>query len=88
MRTTVNWNEVLYDEFVRIAMLSPFYADVLRLRIMEHTISEIAEIENCDERTISRAVAYLREKYDSVQPYSDKLPKRRTSEKEIYMDSH
>lgn len=88
MKTTVNWNEELYDIFCRKAMLPKFERDVLRLRIMEKSNSEIMDILHCSESTVIRKVNVLRQKYDKLQAKDNSLPKRRISEKETWMDTH
>ena len=87
-RTTVNWNEELYETFCKKAMLSRFEKDILRLRIMEASNSEIVEITHASESTVIRTVNKLRQKYDKLQAKCPELPKRRMSEKEKWMDTH
>lgn len=88
MAHQVNWNEVIYTEFCRLAMLSDMEKEVLRTRIMGYSITKQAMVLNCSESTISRTIAQLKRKYDEVQPHSDKLPVRKTSAKEKWMDEN
>ena len=88
MKTTVSWNEELYMMFVTKLMLSKTEREVLRLRIMEYTVSEIAEELHTSKSTVDRTVKRLRLKYDKLREMDSTLPPRRMSEKEIYMDTH
>ena len=86
MAKQVMWNEIIYTEFVKLGMLNEFEREVLRTRIMGYSITKQAQVLNCSESTISRTVSLLKQKYDTVQPYSDKLPPRRSSKQEEWMD--
>lgn len=88
MTKTVNWNEVIYSEFCKLAMLNGLEREVLRTRIMGYSITQQAAEFNVSASTINRIISNLKKKYDDVQPYSDKLPRRRGSAEEIWMDSH
>lgn len=88
MICTVPWNEILYLEFGKLAMLSDIEKEVLRTRIMGYTITQQSMILNVSESTVNRIIAQLKQKYDDVQKYSDKLSERRTSSQEDYMDSN
>lgn len=82
------WNTILYDEFVRLGGLSEFEQRLLRDRMRGLSRTEMSILYSCSISTVDRTIKNLKKKYDSVQPYSDKLPKRRTSDAEKYMDSH
>lgn len=86
MAHQVPWNELIYSEFSKLAMLTPFEREVLRMRIMGYGIIKTSLELNVSESTVSRTVALLKKKYDLVQPLSDKLPKRRHSKQETWMD--
>lgn len=89
MKTTVSWNEELYMIFCKSAMLSDLEREVLRLRIMEATVSEISDELGVSKSTVDRTVKKLREKYDELQANSNgTLRPRRMTDKEIYMDTH
>lgn len=87
-RRNVPWNEVLYREFSRLGMLTEFQREVLRTRIMGYSITQQAMSLNVSESTINRTIRELKTRYDEVQPYSDLLPPRRTSEEEKWMDEN
>lgn len=86
MAKQVMWNEIIYTEFVKLGMLNEFEREVLRTRIMGYSITQQAQLLNCSESTVSRTVSFLKQKYDDVQPYSDKLPPRKMSKHEEWMD--
>lgn len=88
MAKEVSWNRIIYDEFVRFALLTDFEKEVLKTRLQNKTIIEQSLLLHCSKSTIDRTIKKLKKKYDEVQPYSDILPKRRTSEKENYLDTH
>lgn len=87
-RKKVNWNEVIYTEFVKLGMLNDFEREVLRTRIMGYSITQQAQLMNCSDSTISRTIAALKRKYDDVEPYSEKLPPRRDSNEEHWQDNN
>jgi len=69
-------------------MLHGIEREILRTRIMGYSITQQAQEFNISESTVNRIVARLKQRYDEVQPYSDKLPKRRKSAKEDWMDEN
>ena len=89
MKTKVNWNEELYQNFSKYAMLSERDQEILRMRIMEFTMTEIAVETGWSLSTVKRRVEILLDKYDDVQEkYPDIFPPKRLSEKEQYMNTH
>lgn len=89
MRTRVNWNEELYQNFIKYAMLSERDQEILRMRIMEYTMTEIADETGWSLSTVKRRVDGLLKKYDEVQSqHPDIFPPKRLSEEEQYMDTH
>lgn len=88
MSKQVPWNIVIYEEFSKLAMLTDFEKDILRTRIQAMTVTEQSRLFNVSESTIHRTISILKTKYDLVQPFSDKLPPRKFSKKEKYMDEH
>lgn len=88
MAHQVPWNEQIYAEFSRLAMLSPLEKEVLRMRIMGYSVIQTALQLNLSESAVHRMVSLLKKKYDRVQPYSSCLPKRKTSAKETWMDEN
>lgn len=88
MTKQVNWNEIFYTEFSRLAMLSPLEREVLRMRIMGYSITQTSMDLNISESAVHRMIGKMKIKYDDVQPYSDVLPKRRKSKTEEWQDTH
>ena len=89
MRRKVNWNEELYQNFVKYAMLNEDYQTILRMRIMEYTMTEIAYSTGWCLSTVKRRVDVLLEKYDKIQAqYPDIFPPAEESETEKYMNTH
>lgn len=88
MSKQVPWNEAIYQEFIKLAKLTP-----LEIEIMDCRIAEIPRSVTCDRLGISlathdRMIARLKVKYDNVQKDSDVLPPRKFSAKETWMDTH
>lgn len=88
MSHDVSWNEVIYMEFSRLAMLSPLEREILRTRIMGYSVVQQSQEFNISESSVARIIRKLKDKYDEVQPYSDKLPPRKSSAQEEWMDTH
>ena len=88
MTKMVEWNEDVYTEFSRLAMLSSLEREILRTRIMGYSVSWQSMNFNISERSVHRLIKSLKNKYKAVQPYSDKLPPMKKSAKELYMDNH
>lgn len=77
-RVSTYWTEDLYNEFVKLALLSPEEAYIMKLVIQKFTIKEIADQINRSTSTVSRRVNILRGKYDNlVALYPNKFPARR-----------
>ena len=79
MKQTVPWNEEFYQEFSKLAMLSDLEKEILRMRIMDYPVSEMAITVSKSESLVHQIIKELRQKYDSVQPLSNRLPKRKFS---------
>lgn len=88
MTKQVPWNEAIYSEFCKLAMLSTIEREVLRTRIMGHSITQQSIEFNLSRSTINRIISNLKRKYDEVQKLSDKLPERRSSAEETWMDNN
>lgn len=88
MSKQVNWNKIIYDEFLRLAILTDDEKKVLETRLKNYSRIQQSEMLGVSVATIDRIIKSLKIKYDQVQPYSEKLPKRRLSLKEISMDLH
>lgn len=88
MTKQVPWNEMIYVEFCKLAMLNDFEKEILRTRIMGMSITQQAMNFAVSESTVHRTIRTLKSKYDEVQQHSELLPPRRTSKAETWMDTH
>lgn len=88
MAKTVNWNNVIYEEFCTLAFLTDIEKEIIKTRIQGLTITEQAEKFKISTRSVDRYIQTIKKKYDEVQPMSDKLPKRHKSAQEDYMDNN
>lgn len=71
----VPWNRVIYDEFVSLSYLTPEEEKILQTRIAGWSQVKQCQAYSMSLATLNRKVKHIREKYESVQMYSDKLPK-------------
>lgn len=75
--------------FIEKAMLSDDETYILESRVKGTTVTQQALHLHKSESTIHRMVLKIRDKYDIIQKeYPDRLPIRRYSAKETYMDTH
>ena len=74
----VPWCLPIYNEFVRLAMLSDFEAKMLEMRIRKKSRLQIADALHTDVSTVDDCLKNLKRKYDNVQRFSDILPPRIT----------
>lgn len=88
MSKQVPWNEDIYMEFCRLAMLPELEREVLRMRIMGFSVVKTSMELDISVSSVNRLIALLKRKYDKVQPLSPKLPPRRYSAQETWMDTH
>lgn len=88
MAKQVPWNNIILDEFVRLAALTGDEEKIMRTRMNGWTITQQSIEFGMSTATINRIIRRLKVKYDNVQPYSPILPPRRFSAKETYMDTH
>lgn len=90
MSKQVDWNKHLYETFCELAMLSDEEKIIMLTRIRDNwTISKQAMELGMSESTIKRKIASIKKKYDRVQKLvPDRLPKRRKSSIEDYMDNN
>lgn len=89
MAKQVPWNEEIYITFCKLGMLTELEREVLRMRIMGFSVIQTSMELDTSVSTVNRIVALLKQKYDNVQPLApDKLPPRKSSAKETWMDTH
>lgn len=80
MKHQVDWNEVIYNEFCRLAMLNELERNILHTRIQGHSMTQQAMEFNISERTVGRITNRLKNKYDAVQLHSGILPRRKVDD--------
>lgn len=71
----VPWNPVIYKEFVSLCYLTKEEEKILKTRIAGwNQTAQIAAL-HISLATLNRRIRKLKDKYISVEKYSDKLPK-------------
>ena len=89
MAHQVNWNKEVLEFFIEQALLNDFEEDIMRTRISGSTITEQASRNCCSKSKVEKTIANLKKRYDLLQKqYPDKLPPRKFSAKEVYMDNN
>lgn len=89
MAHQVNWDKDKLEFFIEQALLTDFEEEIMRTRISGLTITEQASRCCCSKSKIEKTIANLKKRYDLLQKqYPDKLPPRKFSAKEVYMDTH
>lgn len=71
-------NKIQLEEFVRLGALTNDQERILRTYVAGWSVVKQAGIFLMSTSTVDRIRSELRQKYDSVQPYSDLLPPRKT----------
>jgi len=84
----VIWSKVIVEEFVEKGGLTKLEEQVLRTRVAGWTRTEQCMKLGLSMATLDRVIKRLKVKYDHCQQYSALLPKRKSSAKELYMDTH
>ena len=78
MAKQVNWNVIIYQEYLRLTYLSEFQKEVMDRHVTKRmTDYQIAMDLHASESAVARAIHECKKMYDDVQPYSDILPIRR-----------
>lgn len=92
MANQVDWTRDRLDLFIEKAMLSKDEIYIMTSRIQDTTpVSQQAIHLHCSESKVHYMIRELKRKYDIVQKEVNdpkKLPPRRESAKERYMDTH
>lgn len=88
MAKQVPWNNFIYSRFCELAMLSEEEQFILRTRIQNWPVSKQAMELNCSESLIHKRINMLKKKYDAVQKLDSRLPERKKSAKETWMDEN
>lgn len=71
----VPWNRVIYNEFVSLTYLTPEEEEILQTRIAGWSQVKQCTAYNMSLATLNRKIKRMKDKYESVQPYSEQLPK-------------
>lgn len=87
MTKQVPWNKIILEEFISVGCLSKTEEMIIRTRVHGWTIAKQAYELGLSESAVKKIIAKLKKKYDKVQKYSCLLPPRKTSEKELYLDT-
>ena len=89
MAKQVLWTRDVLEFFIEVACLTELEENVMRTRVKEWPVSKMSMEFHVSESTIHRTIKRLKTKYDQAQrEYPDRLPVRRNSAKETYMDTH
>lgn len=70
----VPWNRVILDEFIFLAMLTEEEEKIVRARAARWSRVKMCHTFNMSLATLDRTIRALKDKYESVVAYSDKLP--------------
>lgn len=85
----VQWTKKTMEFFIEHAMLNEDDCYLLESRVKGKTVREQSLHLHRSESSIHRDLQRIKKLYDVIQEeYPDKLPKRRYSAKETYMDTH
>lgn len=71
------WDRIMVAEFRKLAILTEDEDNILSAWACNKSIPYMGMMYSMSERTVSRILDSLREKYDAVQIYSPLLPERR-----------
>lgn len=83
------WTDELTEKVIQKCMFSKDESDILRTRVRGYTVKEQSVKLEMSESKISRLIAVMKEKYDSLQrQYPDEFPLRKDSKTEKFMDEN
>lgn len=88
MTKQVEWTKFIVETFIEEGMLSEEEAKVMRTRAQGWTRTKQAREFGMSMSTLDRIIKRLKIKYDAVQLNNPKLPKRKHSDLEDYMDAN
>lgn len=81
-------NRFIIETFIRDAMLTEEEEKVLRTRVAGWPRSKQAMEFGMSTSTLDRIIRRLKDKYDLAAKFNPKLPPRKTSEQEQWMDDN
>lgn len=70
----IPWNRVILDEYISLALLTEEEENIIRTRAAGWSQVKQCHAFNMSLATITRKTKRLKTKYESLVPYSDKLP--------------
>lgn len=89
MSKQVPWNSDILNNFCSLALLNEEEIFIMETRIRGWSVSRQGMELGLSESAVAKRIALLKKKYDRVQEqHPDKLPPRRFSAKETWMDEH
>ena len=71
------WNNIILDEFLRLAILTEIEEQILRTRIKGFSRVQQSMKFNMSVASVDSVIRMIGIKYDMVQPYSTILPVRK-----------
>ena len=81
------WTKETLEFFLEQGNFTPFEETIMRTRVEGMTRVQQASANHCSLATVDRAIRKLKITYDYIQlQHPDKLPERKFSMKELYMD--
>ena len=75
------WNNIILDEFFRLAILTETEEQILRTRIAGWSRVKQSMEMNMSVSAVDSAIRMIGKKYDMVQPYSTILPIRKKKQR-------
>lgn len=89
MSKQVIWTKKTLDFFLEHSGMNDFQKQIMIDRCNNVTVIQMSIKYNRCESSIHKEIAKIKKIYDVTQAeYPDKLPPRRKSSKELYMDTH
>lgn len=71
------WNNIILDEFIRLASPTEFEVQIIRSRMADRSRVQLSFDFSRSLPRVDAAIKSIRQKYDAVQPYSSILPPRK-----------
>lgn len=88
MTKQVDWSKLVLERFISLGNLTKDEEAVMRTRVAGWTITKQSMELGMSKSTVNRIIKRLKKRYDTVQKYDPMLPPRKSSAKELYMDTH
>lgn len=70
----IPWNRVILDEYISLALLTEEEENIIRTRAAGWSQVKQCHTFSMSPSALARKIKKLKTKYDSLIPYSDKLP--------------